>query len=1071
MSHSRRVRACAAASRPWGRFVGGGVLVALLAAWAAIAQPPAGETMSPAGEETPQQAEEPAAPMAVSPEHAEEMAESLELFRNHVREILVDNCVHCHAGPEAEAELDLSTREGLLRGSWSGELFAPGDGDYSILMMVLRHEMDPYMPMEAPKLSDEELAHFQAWLESGAAYDGPLVDAEEAAIPWTERTLEAADREWWSFQPLATPALPQVENAAWCNNAIDRFVLARLEEAGLAPNPRADRRTLIRRATYDLTGLPPTAAEVEAFLADDSPDAYERLIDRLLASPAYGERWGRHWLDVARFGESHGYEHDYDRPTAYPYRDFVIQALNDDMPYNQFLAWQIAGDELAPENPLAMMATGFLGAGVHNTQITANEVEKERYNDLDDMGATVGTAMLGLTIGCARCHDHKFDPIPQADYYRFISTFTTAVRGEVDLALEDLHYDEARAIHVAELSQLKLALAEYEAHEMPANLLAWEQDPARQIESPWQILRPTEYGAENGTTLTLLEDDSLLAAGPNPLVQNYHFIFQTDLARVTGIRIEALADDSLPHGGPGRAGNGNFALSNLQLQARPLLGGEQNRDLTLAEAQATFEQSGLPAAAAIDADNSSAWSVSPEFNTDHAAVFAVAEPLDCEGGTVLTLTLAFNNNNEHALGRLRISATGEATLPEPSVAAITPLITRILQLAPADRTAAQQATLLEWFRTIDPQWEQLHQAVLAHEHAAPAPPIQRALVVSEGIEPIRLHTQGADFYEECFYLKRGDPNQKQGVAPAGFLQAITPLAEQQGQWAITPPPGDPKSYRRAALTGWMTDVEQGAGSLTARVGANRLWHWHLGRGIVATPSDFGRQGVAPTHPELLDWLASEMVAGDWQLKRMHRLIMTSATYQQSSAIDEEKLAADDANLLLWRWNVRRLEAEAIRDSMLSVSGGLDRRMYGAGTLAEGMPRRSVYFTVKRSQLIPVLQLFDWPDALGSQGQRQSTTVAPQALTFMNNGHVRDYARAFAARVSPTADTPPAEALAAAWNIALGRAPSEAELAAGLTFLERQQTAYAAEGHDNPREMALADLCQTLFCLNEFVYLD
>jgi len=327
------------------------------------------------------------------------------------------------------------------------------------------------------------LANIAAWIDDGAPYDGSLLTAQGKETAWTQRVVPPAAKQFWSFQPLKHVAPPSVHRSSWIRTPIDRFILAKLEAAGLRPNPLVDRRHLIRRAYFDLVGLPPEPQEVEAFVRDPSPDAYEHLIDRLLTNQHYGERWGRHWLDLARFAESHGFEHDYDRLSAYHYRDFVIKALNNDLPYNTFIQWQLAGDEFAPENLLAQMATGYLAAGVHSTQITKNEVEKHRYDELDDMIGTIGTSMLGLTIGCARCHDHKYDPIPQRDYYQLLSTFTTTVRSEIEFNAAPDEYQRAKAAFDREHTKLLAPLKRYETTELPIRSTklkeAWAARPDR----------------------------------------------------------------------------------------------------------------------------------------------------------------------------------------------------------------------------------------------------------------------------------------------------------------------------------------------------------------------------------------------------------------------------------------------------------------------------------------------------------------------------------------------------------------------------------------------------------------
>ena len=400
--------------------------------------------------------------------------------------------------------------------------------------------------------------------------------------------------------------------------------------------------------------------------------------------------------------------------------------------------------------------------------------------------------------------------------------------------------------------------------------------------------------------------------------------------------------------------------------------------------------------------------------------------------------------------------------------AIPQVVTDVLALDPSERSDDQQAALLAWYRTIDPEWRRLKDAEREHAAKAPEPEVIKALISTEGLPAVRLHTQGADFLEETHFLKRGDPNQKEGVATQSFLHVLMDGSEDA--WQLDPPDGWRTSYRRASLANWMTDPDGGAGHLLARVIVNRLWQHHYGRGIVATPSDFGNQGPDPTHPELLDWLASELIRNDWRLKPIHRLMMTSATYRQASAFDESKSAIDPENLLHWRRDPQRLEAEAIRDAMLSVSGRLDPSMFGPGTIDEGMNRRSIYFTIKRSQLIPMMTLFDAPDALTPIAVRSSTTVAPQSLYLMNSPIVRGWASAFADRVAPADGVPIEAAIIRAYRLAFGRSPTELELADAVGFVGSQASTYEGAASD-PGQAALTDLCQALLASNEFLYVE
>ncbi len=574
------------------------------------------------------------------------------------------------------------------------------------------------------------------------------------------------------------------------------------------------------------------------------------------------------------------------------------------MPYDQFVKLQIAGDEFEPENNTALMATGFLAAGTHATQITANQVEKERYDELDDMAATVGTSMLGLTIGCARCHDHKFDPIPQADYYRLVSTFTTTVRSEVELDFQPERSREAKIAFDAEHAPLAAALATFEQEQLPGRFEAWLAKGADVTPPKWLIVDAESAKSDGGASLTRQEDGSYLVSGKNASHDVYTFVVQTKQKGITAVRLDALADPSLPKGGPGRAPNGNFALSDFQLWAAPMGTPSPGAPVKLVNPKATFEQDKLPIAAAIDDNKMTAWAVDPQFGKDHAASFEIETPIKNEQGTTLTFILKFENNADHNLGRVRLSLStaakpvgldGEQTAEKK--------IDEIVQIVatPAEtRSAEQRAVLLAWFRAHDADWQKLDLAVREHLKQAPKPELTKVMIASEGLPAIRLHTQGADFFEKTFFLKRGDLNQKVGEADQGFLQVLMSVPDREQHWQTAPPEGWRTSYRRRSLANWITDSDGGAGNLLARVIVNRLWQHHFGRGIVATPSDFGSSGQRPTHPELLDYLAAELIRGGWRLKDVHKLIMTSAAYMQSTESDERRTAIDPDNTLLWR---------------------------------------------------------------------------------------------------------------------------------------------------------------------------
>jgi hypothetical protein len=1009
-------------------------------------------------------------------DHAAQMAESMELFRSQVRGLLSQNCLKCHGGEKTKGEFDLTTREGLLKGGETGPAVVVGKPGESLLVRLIRHEDEPNMPENAAKLPDGAIDQISAWIASGAVYDKPLVDT---AAAMTSKTVSDSDRQFWSFQPLTKPAVPAVTNEAWCRTPLDKFILARLEAKNLSPNGAVDRRKLIRRAYFDLLGLPPSADEVEAFVADPATDAYDRLVDRLLTSPHYGERWGRHWLDLARFAESHGYEQDYDRPSAYHYRDFVIQALNEDMCYDRFVRLQIAGDEFEPDNKLALMATGFLGAGTHATQITANQVEKERYDELDDMAATVGTSMLGLTIGCARCHDHKFDPIPQADYYRLVSTFTTTVRSDIDLDFHPERYRDAKAAFDREHAPLAAALAKFETEELPDRQEKWLAGDVRPVAPKWLVADVASTKSDGGATFAKQADGSYLASGKNASSDVYTFVVPTRLKGITAVRLDVLADPTLPKNGPGRAANGNFALSDCQLWAAPQGSETPGAPVKLTNPKATFEQAGLPITSAIDDNKMSAWAIDPKIGQDHAASFELETPIAGENaseqGTTLTFILKFENNTGHNLGRVRLSLSNAAKPVgldgEQLAATLVDDVNQALATAADQRSENQRAALLAWYRERDADWKKLSDAVQEHLKQEPKPELTKVMVATEGLPAIRLHTQGADFFEHTYYLKRGDLNQKLGAAEQSFLQVLMTAPERENHWRVAPPSGCRTSYRRRALAGWITDPNGGAGHLLARVIVNRLWQHHLGRGIVTTPSDFGAQGERPTHPELLDFLADQLIQGGWRLKDVHKLIMTSAVYMQATDADPRRASVDPDNLLLWHRSRQRLEAEAIRDAMLSASGQLDERMFGPGSLDESNRRRSIYFTIKRSQLVPSMVLFDAPDSLQGLGQRSSTTVAPQALAMLNSAQIQGYARALAKALLPNDGSVAEQAIRRGYLIALGRPPDSEELSESSEFVKHAIESYHAAGKADAAEAAWADFCQILFSLNEFIYID
>jgi mono/diheme cytochrome c family protein len=1012
-----------------------------------------------------------AAAAAAQAAHGQD-AGGIEYFEKRIRPLFAAKCLSCHgAGKSVFGGLHMETRAGMLKGGDHGPALTAGKPEQSLLIKAVSYT-DPKLRMPPNgRLSDAEITALTEWVRMGAP------DPRTASGPKKPQMMPLAEgRKWWAFQPLSKPTPPPTPRtgplANWAKTGADRFILAGLTKAGLQPNPSADRRTLIRRAYFDLIGLPPTPKEVEAFVHDKSPRAWETVVDRLLASPRYGERWGRHWLDLARYAESHGYEQDYDRPNAYTYRDTVIKLLNMDLPYTTFVKWQLAGDEFEPENPLAVMATGFLGAGTHATQITKSQVEKERYDELDDMLSVSSSVFLGLTVGCARCHDHKYDPIPSRDYYRMLSTFTTTVRSDQEIALTPDADREASARWQQGLRRIEEEQRAVEQGRVSAFAKGWYLSAGR--EKPrhtWRSIAVKSAVSAGGATLRPLPDNSVLAIGKRPDNDTYTLTFETQLPRVAALRLEALSHPSLMKGGPGRAANGNFALTGIELTAQPMGGGPESR-IRLLKPRATFEQNGLSIVSAVAGTPKAGWAVDPQIGRDHAAAFTFEKPTASEGGARFTLRLKFENNTAHSIGRLRISLAQEADA-DLLAEAVPETVLRVMQRAAetpwSELESADQQAVIGYVRTHDVEWQKLQAEYEALLAGMPLPVTQKAMICSEGVPAIRTHTQGGDYLENTHFLRRGDPNNKGEVATQAFLTVLTRHPMGEKYWQEKPPAGWRTTYQRRSFANWMTDMENGAGALLARVIVNRLWQRHMGRGIVATASDFGTQGEKPANPQLLDWLAGELVRSGWRLKPIHRLMMLSAVYQQSAALNSVAAKRDPENRLCWRHPRKRLEAEALRDSMLALSGELDETMYGPGTLREDSRRRSIYFFIKRSRLIPSLILFDAPNSLQSIAMRQTTTVAPQALMLLNSAQVRHWAEAFARRCPQEAS--PQQQVRFLYREALGRDPKPAELLDAAAFLKLQAETHRRDGVTDADRQSLADLAQVIFGLNEFIYVD
>ncbi|HEX3134871.1 MAG TPA: DUF1553 domain-containing protein, partial [Planctomycetota bacterium] len=616
-------------------------------------------------------------------------------------------------------------------------------------------------------------------------------------------------------------------------------------------------------------------------------------------------------------------------------------------------------------------------------------------------------------------------------------------------------FDQRLTAFRAAHEPLEASAQRYEREELPVRFAAAETslDPAT---LRWAVTIPTESKSSGGATFTAQDNGSLLVSGKNPDHETWTFTLATSQTGVTGLRLEALAHPSLKKNGPGRADNGNFCLTDLKVTAAPSTGGDAV-PVPLIKAVSTFDQQGLGVALAIDDDGTSGWAVDPQFGKDHAAAFTFAAPVGFPGGTRLTVTMRFTNNLRHSIGRPRLSlTTGTVTLDG---GAITDAVASALRTPAVERSEAQRLTLLAWWKTSDPGWRMLREKADAHLREEPKRESVKVLIASEGLPAVRLHTQGADFFPETHFLRRGDPDQQLEVVTQSFWSVMG--GADPARWQLAPPAGARTSHRRAALARWMTDVDHGAGRLLARVAVNRVWQHLFGKAIAGTPSDVGLKGEAPTHPELIDWLATEFIAGGWKVKPLIRSLLLTAVYAESGTSTAEALVKDPQNALLTRHRRHRLEAEAVRDTLLSISGLLDERRFGPGTLDDANHRRSIYFTIKRSALIPFLTAFDFPEPLQGVADRPATIVAPQALALLNNPQARAWADGFARRVTSAGED--AVAVIAAWRIATGRLPNADEQREAVAFIGRQT---AARGD---RSLALVDLCQVVMCMNEVIH--
>ena len=992
-----------------------------------------------------------ALPRALTPGSSAAADEAAELdFDSQIAPLLAEHCLSCHNSTDKEGGLDLSSRADAMAGGDSGVVVAPGRPDESLLWQrVIAEEMPP-----ETVLPESERDLLRRWLTSGAKWGSDPID------PFRFTSARSAGYDWWSLQPIVrpdVPPLPRRVSGLLPRSPIDRFIRARLDDAGLAASPEADRRTLIRRLTFDLHGLPPTPTDVEQFVRDRAPGAYERLVDRLLAAPAYGERWARHWLDIVRFGESQGFERDKLRDHAWRYRDWVIDAFNTDLPYDEFASLQLAGDVFEDQEGEGVIATGFLVAGpwdeVGQKQQSAAMKKVVRQDELEDVISAVGQTFLGLTINCARCHDHKFDPVRQSEYYRLAAALNGVRHGERPIPLPTPNAYALRAA-LAALEERIDSLERPVRRRLSASRRQRDTptDPPEPI-ARWSFDKTTddELGSLDGQTAgtARVASGNLRVDGKTGYVSTA--VLDRDLTEKT---LEAWVKlDTLVQRGGG--------IVSVQT-----LGGEVFDAIVFGERQP------LQWMAGSDGFRRTQSFAGPEEREADRRFVHVAIAWHADGtiagyrgglpyGTPYQSKgpVTFKKGQAQLLFGLRHSPPGGNRFVSAQFDRVA-LYDRALT---ADEVAASAGVASDFISE-----EQIVEALSPQQHAQRAEWVFEAEHLRQQIARAQATTVYAakpePHPEVMHVMLRGNPATPGEVASPGGVAAVVGEAADFGL-----PESATDTDRRRALAEWITHPEN---PLFARVIVNRLWHYHFGAGFVATPSDLGFSGGQPTHPRLLDWLAAELIDSGYSLKHIQRLIVTSAVYRQSSRPREDALAVDAENRWLWRMSPRRLEAESVRDAILAVAGSLNDTLGGPGyfdftthirntqfydlldPIGPSFDRRSLYRCWIRSGRNPFLDVFDCPDPSTKTPRRAVTTTPLQALALLNNSFVLRMADRLAERLR---DEHPGDAAAQvdrAYRLAYGRPIDDQQQAAVIEFVD---------------EYGLSPFCRVLLNTNEFLY--
>jgi hypothetical protein len=973
---------------------------------------------------------------------AQEQAVTID-FAKDILPLLQRSCIECHGPEKHEGNLRLDSRSAALKGGDSGAALVPGKPNSSELLrrVVLSRDHAEVMPARGEPLSATHVKLLRDWIAEGATWPDGIRAAKH-----------------WSYVKPVPPELPTVNNSSWSQNPVDRFILARLEREGLAPSPEADHTTLVRRLYLDLIGIPPTPEEVAHWVAKLKQQSDQRdsaafrsqlsaLVDSLLASDQFGVRWARPWLDYARYADSHGFQRD-DFRDLWPYRDWVVNAINADMPFDQFTIEQLAGDLLPHATESQRVATGFNRNAPTNVE-AGSDPEETRVNQVFDRVNTLGMIWLGSSLECAQCHDHKYDPFTMREYYGLFAFFNQTeleadrsnpkVPGSIRFLGPELKLDSPQLTEQSkQLRQRLLGVSRQitERREKSADaIMDWEATlQSATNESPReQVLEVSDFDSLGGATHEILPDKSVLLSGEAPDRDTYTVTVNTKLRGIRAIKLETLTDDSLPGDGPGRgdAARPNFVLHRfgLTVQAKSA---EKPTPIKFTKAKADFSQKNYDPAGAIDDDPKSAWAIAPEFHESHWAVFEIAEPIDCGTGVTLTFTLEQNFGAARTIGRLRLSAlTGRIDgewLPADVAA--------VLAISAEKRSSAQRDTLIDYRLKGDREYEALQKEKTRLEAALKQLEPPSTLVMRE----IDEHRPSAMFMRGNFRT------------PGDKVQPITPAVLHQGPSSTKP--------TRLDLARWLVDCKN---PLVARVTVNRWWAELFGHGIVTTPEDFGIKGESPTHPELLDWLATEFMDHGWSMKHVIRTIVTSAAYRQSSRVTPELLRRDDQNLLYARGPRFRLEAELVRDNALAIAGLLNTKLGGA-PIRPYQPdglwvkvggqkydyvvspdaekyRRGIYVVWKRAAPYPSFMNFDANARLACRVKRPRSNTPLQALTLMNDPVYVEIAKAFALRVlSEEKLTTADERIRYAFRRAVAREPNDRELTTLRNLYEAQLAA-------------------------------